>query len=84
MSPARLYAVLRQLRPEDHAASPDYARRTRIEWRILRALERRRHLRPLDGRPWTRAQLLEEASARRPHLVVVVDADARGEHDTAV
>src|SRR5690348_11202351 len=82
MSPTRLVSVLRQLRPEDHAPAPDYARRVRLEWRILRALERGERLRPLDGRPWTRAQLLEEAlgeplptTSREPSgFVIVVDA----------
>ena len=87
MSPARLLAALRELRPTDHAASRDYARRIRIEWRILRALERAGHLRPLDGRRWSRAQLLEEldgpATVREPRgFVLVVHHDARGEGDT--
>ena len=90
MSPARLVAILRQLRPEDHASSPDYARRVRLEWCILRALERRGLLRPLAGRAWTRRQLLDEACALeepprgRPRLVLVVDNDARGEQDTFI
>ena len=89
MSPARLLAVLRQLQPEGHAAAPDYARRVRLEWAILRALERRGLVRPIDGSAWTRRQLLEEAFALaepprgRPRLVLVVDNDASGEHDTA-
>lgn len=82
MSPARLLAVLRHLRPEDHASAPDYARRVRLEWRILSALTAQGHLRPIEGRPWTRQQLLEEAI--RPRLVLVVDEDASGEHDTVM
>lgn len=84
MTRRTLLAVLRALRPEEHGASPDYVRRVRLEWRVLLALERAGHIRPLDGRPWTRAQLLEEAflSQKRPRLVLVVDHDARGEHDT--
>ena len=83
MSPARLLAVLRQLRPEDHASSPDYACRVRLEWRILRALERRGLVRSLAGRAWTRRQLLDEAFALeepprgRPRLVLVVDNESR-------
>ncbi|MBX3205504.1 MAG: hypothetical protein KF764_10575 [Labilithrix sp.] len=86
-----LLAVLRELRPREHAASPNYARRVRIEWRILRALERAGHIRPLSGRAWTREQLLAEAFAseepprpRHGHLVLVVDRGARGDADTAV
>ena len=36
MSRTRLLALLRSLRPHDHATSPDYARRVRIEWRGLK------------------------------------------------
>lgn len=85
MTRRRLLAVLRSLRPHEHGSSPDYARRVGIEWRVLQALERGGH--PLDGRPWTRKQLLDEAFALEApgrHLVLVVDADARGDVDTAV
>lgn len=41
MSPRRLRLVLSSLRPENYAADPSYQRRIRLEWRILRALERR-------------------------------------------
>ncbi|MBX3216929.1 MAG: hypothetical protein KF850_33160 [Labilithrix sp.] len=90
MTHRRLLAVLRELRPREHAASPDYARRVRIEWRVLCALERAGHIRPLSGRVWTRQQLLDEAFAseepprRRGHLVLVVDRAARADADTAV
>lgn len=94
MSPQKLVAVLRALRPEEHAASSDYARRVRIEWRVLCALERAGAIKPMFETARTRAELLEEAfrignalpaTAREPHgFVIVVDADARGEHDTAV
>ena len=82
MSRIRLLEILRSLRPLDHASSPDYARRLRIEWRVFLALERGGHLRPLNGRSWTRASLLAEAL--RPRLVLVVDAGANPELDTLV
>ena len=87
MTRRHLLAVLRALRPREHASSPDYPRRVRIEWRVLCALERSGYLRPLAGRRWTREQLLEEALALETpgrHLVLVVDRDARGDVDTAV
>lgn len=85
MSRDCLLALLQSLNPEAHAASPNYARRLRLEWRILCALARKGCIRRLDGRSWTRQQLLEEAyTCKQARLVLVVDNDARGDHDTAV
>ena len=94
MSVQKLVAILRSLRPEDHAHAVDYRRRFRIEWRVLCALERADCIKPMFETARTRAELLEEvflisdalpATAREPRgLVVIVHDDARGEHDTAV